>query len=109
MPSFKKKITDPDDIWSLVNYIRTLKKGGVPVTVVKDTTKKVDKPVKPDNSQVKKDTVAKKDNPVVPKTETIPIQEQVNTLRARVDSLEKEVNLPKEKMNALKKDTTFHN
>jgi mono/diheme cytochrome c family protein len=26
MPSFKKKISDPDDIWSLVNYIRTLKK-----------------------------------------------------------------------------------
>jgi mono/diheme cytochrome c family protein len=26
MPSFKKKISDPDDIWSIVNYIRTLKK-----------------------------------------------------------------------------------
>jgi len=26
MPSFKKKMPDPDDIWSLVNYIRTLKK-----------------------------------------------------------------------------------
>jgi mono/diheme cytochrome c family protein len=26
MPSFKKKIADPDDIWSLVSYIRTLKK-----------------------------------------------------------------------------------
>lgn len=26
MPSFKKKIPDPDDIWSLVNFIRTLKK-----------------------------------------------------------------------------------
>jgi mono/diheme cytochrome c family protein len=26
MPSFKKKISDPDDVWSLVNYIRTLKK-----------------------------------------------------------------------------------
>ncbi|MBU3743415.1 MAG: c-type cytochrome [Sediminibacterium sp.] len=26
MPSFKKKITDPDDIWALVNYMRTLKK-----------------------------------------------------------------------------------
>ncbi len=26
MPSFKKKISDPDDIWSLVNYIRTMKK-----------------------------------------------------------------------------------
>ena len=26
MPSFKKKIPDEDDIWSLVNYIRTLDK-----------------------------------------------------------------------------------
>jgi len=26
MPSFKKKIPDPDDIWNLVNFIRTLKK-----------------------------------------------------------------------------------
>jgi mono/diheme cytochrome c family protein len=26
MPAFKKKIPDADDIWSIVNYIRTLKK-----------------------------------------------------------------------------------
>lgn len=26
MPSFKKKISDADDIWSIVNFIRTLKK-----------------------------------------------------------------------------------
>ena len=26
MPSFKKKITDQDDIWTIVNYIRTFKK-----------------------------------------------------------------------------------
>ena len=26
MPKFKKDITDPEDIWSIVNYIRTLKK-----------------------------------------------------------------------------------
>ena len=26
MPAFKKKITDQDDIWSIVDYIRTLKK-----------------------------------------------------------------------------------
>lgn len=26
MPSFKKKITDADDIWSIVNYMRTMKK-----------------------------------------------------------------------------------
>lgn len=26
MPNFKKKIPDADDIWSLVNYMRTLKK-----------------------------------------------------------------------------------
>ena len=26
MPSFKKKIPDQDDLWNLVNYVRTLKK-----------------------------------------------------------------------------------
>ncbi|HVZ57470.1 MAG TPA: c-type cytochrome [Chitinophagaceae bacterium] len=26
MPSFKKKIDDPDDIWSIVNYIRSMHK-----------------------------------------------------------------------------------
>ena len=26
MPAFKKKISDPDDIWSIVHYMRTLKK-----------------------------------------------------------------------------------
>lgn len=26
MPSFKKKIPDEEDVWSIVNYIRTLKK-----------------------------------------------------------------------------------
>ena len=26
MPSFKKKISDADDIWSIVNFVRTLKK-----------------------------------------------------------------------------------
>ena len=26
MPSFKKKIPDTDDIWNIVNYVRTLKK-----------------------------------------------------------------------------------
>ncbi len=26
MPSFKKKIADPNDIWNIVNFVRTLKK-----------------------------------------------------------------------------------
>jgi hypothetical protein len=26
MPSFKKKIPDPNDVWDLVNFMRTLKK-----------------------------------------------------------------------------------
>jgi len=26
MPSFKKKIPDQEDIWNLVNYMRTFKK-----------------------------------------------------------------------------------
>lgn len=25
MPSYKKKITDPNDVWAVVNYVRTLK------------------------------------------------------------------------------------
>lgn len=25
MPKFKKEITDPDDIWNIINYVRTLK------------------------------------------------------------------------------------
>jgi len=110
MPGFKSKIPDQDDIWSLVNYIRTFKKGGVPIPVVKDTVvKKIDKPVKVETPPGKKDTVLKKENPVIPKTENIPIQAQVNTLRARVDSLEKEINMLKEKLSAMKKDSVSHN
>ena len=26
MPSFKKKLTEPSDIWNVINYVRTLKK-----------------------------------------------------------------------------------
>ena len=104
MPGFKSKILDQDDIWSLVNYMRTLKKGGTSTPVVKDTVvKKIETP------PVKKDTVLKKDKPVIPKTENIPIQEQVNTLRARVDSMEKEIILLKEKLSAFKKDSVDHN
>jgi len=110
MPGFKSKIPDQDDIWSLVNYIRTFKKGGAPIPVVKDTaTKKIDKPVKVETPPIKKDTVVKKDNPVIPKTENIPIQEQVNILRARVDSMEKEIKMLKEKLSAMKKDSVSHN
>lgn len=114
MPGFKSKIPDQDDIWSLVNYMRTLNKGGAPIPVVKpvvkDTVvKKIDKPVKVETPPIKKDTVVKKENPVIPKTENIPIQAQVNTLRARVDSLEKEINMLKEKLSAMKKDSVSHN
>lgn len=104
MPGFKSKIPDQDDIWSIVNFIRTLNKGGAPNPVVKDTV--VKKVVTP---PIKKDTVIKKENPVIPKTEIIPIQEQVNTLRARVDSMEKEIKMLKEKISALKKDSLSHN
>lgn len=109
MPGFKKKIPDQDDIWSLVNYIRTFKKGGAAVPVVKDTaTKKINKPEKVETAPIKKDTAVKKENPVIPKTENIPMQEQVNTLRARVDSMEKEIKMLKEKLSALKKDSVSH-
>jgi mono/diheme cytochrome c family protein len=110
MPGFKSKIPDQDDIWSLVNYMRTLNKGGAPIPVVKDTViKKIDKPVKVETPPIKKDTVVKKENPVIPKTENIPIQEQVNTLRTRVDSMEKEIKMLKEKLSAMKKDSVNHN
>jgi mono/diheme cytochrome c family protein len=110
MPGFKSKIQNQNDIWSLVNYIRTLKKGGTSVPVVKDTVvKKVDKPVKVENPPIKKDTVVKKENPVIPRAEIIPIQEQVNTLRARVDSMEREIKMLKEKLLIIKKDTVNHN
>jgi mono/diheme cytochrome c family protein len=109
MPGFKSKIPDQDDIWSLVNYVRTLNKGGAPVPVVKDTVvKKIDKPVKVETPPVKKDTAVKKEIPVIPKTENIPLQEQVNTLRARVDSMEKEIKMLKEKLSAIKKDSLSH-
>lgn len=114
MPGFKSKIPDQDDIWNLVNFIRTLNKGGAPIPVakpvVKDTViKKIDKPVKTETPPIKKDTVVKKENPVIAKTENIPIQEQVNTLRARVDSMEKEIKILKEKLPAMKKDSLSHN
>jgi mono/diheme cytochrome c family protein len=110
MPGFKSKIPDQDDIWSLVNYMRTLNKGGAPIPIVKDTAiKKINKPEKVITPPIKKDTVVKKENPVIPKTENIPIQEQVNTLRARVDSMEREIKMLKEKLSALKKDSVSHN
>jgi mono/diheme cytochrome c family protein len=109
MPGFKSKIPDQDDIWNLVNYIRTLKKAGAPIPVVKDSViKKVDKTVKTETPP-KKDTVIKKENPVTPKTENIPIQEQVNTLREKIVSLEKEIIMLKEKLASLKRDTASHN
>ena len=114
MPGFKSKIPDQDDIWSLVNYMRTFKKGGAPIPVikpvVKDTViKKIDKPVKVETPPIKKDTVVKKVNPVIPRTENVPIQEQDNTLRFRVDSLQKEIKMLKEKLTAMKKDSLSHN
>ncbi|MBI5858293.1 MAG: c-type cytochrome [Sphingobacteriales bacterium] len=112
MPGYKSKIPDQNDIWSLVNYIRTLKKGGATapvVPVVKDTVKKVDQPVKVETPPAKKDTVIKKNDPVIPKTENIPLQEQINILRARVDSLEKEMHKLKEKISTMKKDSVSYN
>jgi len=109
MPGFKNKIPDQDEIWSLVNYMRTLKKGGAPTPVAKDTVaKKIDKPVKVETPPIKKDTVVKKGSPVIPRTENIPLQEQVNTLRARVDSMDGEIKMLKEKLSAMKKDSLSH-
>ena len=95
MPGFKKKIADPGDIWAIVNYLRGFRKGGAPVTTVKDTV--VRKPVTTVIPPVKKDTTIKKEIVPVVKPETIPLQEQVNRLNARVDSMEKEIRMLKEK------------
>ena len=104
MPAFKKKIPAQDDIWKLVNYIRTFKKGSTIVNVTKDTiSKKVEKQAKPDNPPIKKDTT---ENKVIPKTETATQQDQINRLFAKVDSLEKEVRMIKEKIDSLKKEKT---
>ncbi len=97
MPGFKTKISDANNIWSLVNYMRSFKKGAVvPAVPAKDTVNTTSKPqvvvtkppvveTKPPvvvaNPPVKKDTVAKK--------ETLSLQEQINRLGLRVDSLEK--------------------
>lgn len=109
MPSYKSKIPDQNDIWSLVNFMRTFKKGGTIVPVAKDTSKNVTKPVKTDIPPVKKDTVIKKVTNVPPKNESIPIQEQLNSLRERVDSLEKIILLLKEKIYVINKDSVSKN
>ncbi len=95
MPGFKKKITDLSDIWSLVNYVRSFRKGGAPVSPVKDTV--VRKPVTIVNPPAKKDTTTKKEVIPVVKTETVSLQEQLYKLNTRVDSLEKEIRMLKEK------------
>jgi mono/diheme cytochrome c family protein len=97
MPGFKSKIPDPDDIWSLVNYLRSFRKGGAApkVTTVpsKDTAKTVvkpiDKPVVVINPPLKKDTLS--------------LQEQLNILGKRVDSLERFLNGLKTRIDSLHK------
>jgi mono/diheme cytochrome c family protein len=102
MPSFKSKISDPDDIWSLVNYMRSFRKGGAAPTVTtapaKDTVKTVVKPVEKPvvvTPPPKKDTVIKK--------EPLTVQEQLSILGKRVDSLEKALNELKARMDSLHK------
>ena len=114
MPGFKNKIADKDDIWSLVNYMRSFKKGAtapaVPAVPAKDSVKTTSKPpvvvtkppvieTKPPvviaNPPVKKDTVAKK--------ETLSLQEQINRLGTRVDTLEKYLNGLKAVLDSLYK------
>jgi mono/diheme cytochrome c family protein len=114
MPGFKSKIPDADDIWSLVNYMRSFKKGAVapavPAVPAKDTVKTPSKPpvvvtkppvveTKPPvvvaNPPVIKDTIAKK--------EPLSLQEQINRLGTRVDSLEKFINGLKAALDSLSK------
>lgn len=108
MPAFKRKIPNANDIWALVNYMRTMKKGGAPapppVITTKDTvTKKTEKPSVVSNPAVKKDSTVKKEiiNPVKPETPSL--QEQINRLNTRVDSVEKALRALKEKTDTLQK------
>lgn len=111
MPGFKSKISDPEDIWSLVNYMRGFKKGGVTPTVttvpVKDTVKTVKPVVKPVEKPVEKpvvvtppaiikDTIAKK--------ESLSVEEQLKLLGKRVDSLERSFNLIKARVDSMRKN-----
>jgi mono/diheme cytochrome c family protein len=101
MPSFKTKIPDADDIWSLVNYMRSFRKGGAAPTVTtfpaKDTVKPVVKPVVVTTPPVKKDTM------VVVKKEPLSLQDQLNRLEIRVDSLERSLNKQKARLDSLHK------
>ena len=110
MPGFKTKIANANDIWALVNYMRSLKKGGItpttpttPTTPVKDTVKKVEKPVVVTPPPVKKDTL-KKVNPPVIKSDSlaVSVQEQITRLAIRVDSLERLLNSVKARVDTLK-------
>lgn len=104
MPGYKKKIPAPDDLWKLVNFMRTFKKGGAVVTPVKDTVaKKPEKPPVLNTPPDKKDTIAKKEVPDISKVEPLSLQEQINRLVARIDSLEKELNALKMKTDTLLK------
>ena len=103
MPSYKKKIPAADDIWNLVNYMRTFKKGGAVIAPVKDTVKKTDKPPVVNNQPPKKDTTGKKEVINFTKPETLPLQEQVNRLAVRVDSLEKELKSLKTRIDSTQK------
>lgn len=102
MPGYKSKIPDPDDIWSLVNFMRTFRKGEAPkvtTTPVKDTAKTVVKPVEKPivaNPPTKKDTVIKKN--VTPT-----VQEQLNNLSRRMDSVERVLNALRFKVDSLHK------
>ena len=114
MPGYKTKISDANNIWSLVNYMRSFKKGAVvpavaavpakdtdkttskpPVVVTKASVVETKPPVVVTNPVVKKDTVAKK--------ETLSLQEQINRLGTRIDTLEKYLNGLKTVLDSLYK------
>jgi mono/diheme cytochrome c family protein len=102
MPGYKSKIPDANEIWSLVNYMRSFKKGGavpkVTPTTSKDTTKAVvkapEKPVVTNNPPPKKDSVVKK-------VQEPSLQEQVIKLQKRMDSVERSLDLLKARVDSL--------
>jgi mono/diheme cytochrome c family protein len=103
MPSFKKKLTDDEDRWQLVNYVRTFgKKGEVKTTnpPAKESSlpKKEVNTVKKDS--ISKNIIAKKEDKVV-KTDTLK-KDNNTSIREELDVLKKEMEKIKLDIDSLK-------
>src|ERR1035437_6307818 len=69
MPSFKKKITDEEDVWSIVNYLRTLAAPGSKEETVKPKQTGDEKKSNAENSTIKNSKTETKDDKEKPVTQ----------------------------------------